>query len=528
MAEQRSMEIPKRLLDQYFQTTAYPYTRHHLDSYNQFLETDLPAIIQSQNPLIVVKDLIKGTNTYEYTVEIYIGGLDGKALSVGTPTLQHMGGEEVRLLFPNEARLRNLTYSAGVYADLLIRVKFAKGVEGEPSVKETTLSKFPLFEIPIMLHSKPCLLYNKPNEFLQSVGECPYDQGGYFIINGTEKVLITHQEQAFNTLYIQNQESDPQIANFSSISCLSPETRQVRRVTFAIVRKSESLHVGLPFVRKSIPICILFRALGLESDREITQAILPSMNPDELKLMEPFLITCFTDAYPILDTYSAIQYIKTLTKGFGEAHVLDIIHNQMFTHVPDSPGARAVYLGDCVRKIYRVYMGLDGKTDRDDTRNQRCLTSGFLTQMLFQGVYKTWMKAVGRAIDEEYNYNVQVYKGENFMNIFAESNAVSIFRSPKASGKQQSHMLTSGLMRGFKGKWGSGLGDEKSGVLQALSRLSYIDFMSHCRRVVLEFDTGMKLTGPRHLHTSQYGYFCTNETPGGASIGITKNLSVLA
>jgi len=527
MAEQRSMEIPRRLLDQYFQTTSYPYTRHHLDSFNQFLETDLPAIIHSQNPLIVVKDLIKGTNNYEYTVEIYVGGLDGKGLSVGTPTLQHMGGEEVRLLFPNEARLRNLTYSAGVYADLLVRVKFARGAEGEPSVKEITLPKFPLFEIPVMLHSKPCLLYNKPNEFLQSVGECPYDQGGYFIVNGTEKVLITHQEQAFNTLYIQNQEADPQISNFSSISCLSPETRQVRRVTFAIVRKSEALHVGLPFVRKSIPICVLFRALGLESDQEIAQAILPSMNPDELKLMEPFLIACFTDSNPILDTFSAIQYIKTLTKGFGEAHVLDIIHNQMFTHVPDTPGARAVYLGDCVRKIYRVYMGLDGKTDRDDTRNQRCLTSGFLTQMLFQGVYKTWMKAVGRAIDEEYNYNVQVYKGENFMNIFAESNAVSIFRSPKASGKQQPHLLTNGIMRGFKGKWGSGLGDEKSGVLQALSRLSYIDFMSHCRRVVLEFDTGMKLTGPRHLHTSQYGYFCTNETPGGASIGITKNLSVL-
>jgi len=530
MAEgkERSMEIPRRLLDQYFQTTSYPYTRHHLDSYNQFLESDLPSIIKSQNPLIVVKDLIKGTNTYAYTVEIYIGGLDGKGLQLGTPTLQHMGGEDVRLLFPNEARLRNLTYSAGLYADILIRVKFGSVPEGQPSVRETVLEKFPLIEIPVMLHSKPCLLYNKPNEFLESVGECPYDQGGYFIINGTEKVLITHQEQAFNTLYIQNQEADPQIANFSSISCLSPETRQVRRVTFAVIRKTEALHVGLPFVRKSIPVCILFRALGIETDEEIMRAILPSMNPDELTLMEPFLVACFTDAYPILDTFSAIEYIKTLTKGFGEAHVLDIIHNQMFSHVPDTPGARAVYLGDCVRKIYRVYMGLEGKTDRDDTRNQRCLTSGFLTQMLFQGVYKTWAKAVGRAIDEEYNYNVQVYKGENFMNIFAESNAIGIFRSPKAGGKQQPHMLTNGLMRGFKGKWGSGIGDEKSGVLQPLSRLSYIDFMSHCRRVVLEFDTGMKLTGPRHLHTSQYGYFCTNETPGGSSIGITKNLSVLA
>ena len=95
----------------------------------------------------------------------------------------------------------------------------------------------------------------------------------------------------------------------------------------------------------------------------------------------------------------------------------------------------------------------------------------------------------------------------------------------------KSGMITEGLMRAFKGKWssgtGAGLGEEKSGVIQALSRLSYMDFMSHCRRVVLDFDTGMKLPGPRRLHTSQYGYFCTSETPGGASIGVTKNLSML-
>ena len=518
---ERSMEIPRRLLDQYFQTTAYPYTRHHLDSYNQFLETDLPAILKSQNPLIVLKDLIPGTNTYEYKVEIYVGGVDGKDLRMGTPTLQHQGGEDVRLLFPNEARLRNLTYAAGLYADILIRVTFGRPIEGQPSVREVSMKHFPLAQIPIMLHSKPCLLYNKPNEFLQAVGECPYDQGGYFIIAGSEKILISHQEQAFNTLYILNQDStnDPKIATYASISCLSPETRQVRRVTFTLVRNTETLEVGLPYVRKPVPICILFRAFGIQSDQEIAELIFSNLDSEEAKLFEPYLIACFNNAYPILDTYSAIEYIKTLTKGFGEAHVLDILHNQTFVHVPDTKGARAAYLGDCVRQIYRVYVNLDKKTDRDDTRNQRILVSGFLTQMLFQGVYKDWSKAVGRAIDEEYNYNKQVYRGESFMNIFAESNASQILKP---------YLITEGLMRGFKGKWGTKSGEDKVGVLQPLSRLSYIDFMSHCRRVVLEFDTGMKLTGPRHLHTSQYGYFCTNETPGGASIGITKNLSVLA
>ena len=129
------------------------------------------------------------------------------------------------------------------------------------------------------------------------------------------------------------------------------------------------------------------------------------------------------------------------------------------------------------------------------------------------------MKAFVLTIGKEYNNNRAVlYKDDNFKNIFQAGNGSKIFMSG---------LLTDMIMKGFKGKWGTGLGEEKSGVLQALSRLSYTDFMSHCRRVILDFDTNMKLTGPRKLHTSQYGYFCTSETPTGASIGIAKNLSIM-
>ena len=138
--------------------------------------------------------------------------------------------------------------------------------------------------------------------------------------------------------------------------------------------------------------------------------------------------------------------------------------------------------------------------------------------MLFSGVYKFWLKSINLAIGREFENHRSLYSGRNFANIFSAGNAPHIFRQGD---------ITNGIMRAFKGKWGSGLGEEKTGVLQALSRLSYCDFMSHCRRVVLDFDTSMKLTGPRHLTSSQYGYFCTSETPGGASIGITKNLSIL-
>jgi DNA-directed RNA polymerase II subunit RPB2 len=523
-------ELSRTLIDRYFRTVSYPYTRHHIDSFDQFLQQDLVNIVKSQNPILILKDLIDDkTNTYKYKVEIFVGGEDGTAIEIGTPTISLQNTDEVRVLFPNEARLRNLTYASQVYADIIVKIAYTTvtGQVIDLSPPPETFQKWPLFKIPIMLHSRYCILNNKPKEFLREVGECPYDNGGYFIIDGAEKILITRQEQAFNTLYVTPQ-TDPKISVYASISCLSSETRQVKRIAFALMRHVEkenftihpTIQVSLPFVRKTIPLFVLFRALGFQSDEEILKMIFPDFDSPEAKILLPKLQPSIIEGFPFLNTYTAIQYIKTLTKGFSVAHVLDIIKNQLFIHMPNDSASQALYLGECVRKILRVSEGYDNKTDRDDTRNQRCLTSGFLVQELFNNSYKLWIKASALAIDKEYNYNKQVlYKDENFKNIFQAGNDSKIFLTD---------LLTNMIMKGYKGKWGTGLGEEKTGVLQAMSRLSYVDFMSHCRRVILDFDTGMKLTGPRKLHPSQFGYLCTSETPTGASIGITKNLAILA
>jgi len=522
-------ELSRSLIDTYFRTVSYPYTRHHIDSYDQFMQQDMIGIIRSQNPIYILKELLPGNNEnnlYKYQVQIFVGGEDGMAIEIGTPTVSLQNAQEVRVLYPNEARLRNLSYSSSVYATIFVKIIYTPSLGGESVTFTETFSNWQLFKIPIMLHSRYCLLHNKPREFLREAGECPYDNGGYFVVDGAEKVLVTRQEQAFNTLYITPQ-NDPKVAVFASISCLSATTRQVKRIAFALTREVDkeqdsayaTIQVSLPFVRRPIPLFVLFRALGFQSDEEILKLIFPNFEDSEAKLLLPKLHASILDAFPFMNSYTAVEYIKTLTKGFSIAHVLDIIKNQLFIHIPNDTSSQALFLGDCVRKILRVNEGYDGKTDRDDTRNQRCLTSGFLIQELFNNCYKSWIKIITLEIDKEYNYNkAQLYKDENFKNIFMEQNGSKIF----AAGK-----LSQMIMKGFKGKWGTGLGEDKSGVLQALSRLSYVDFMSQCRRVILDFDTSMKLTGPRKLHPSQYGYFCTSETPTGASIGITKNLSIM-
>ena len=532
---QEARDIAEHLLNLYFKTQDYPYTRHHIESFDQFLSQDLPAMIAAQNPIILLQTQIPNTKSYAYKAEIFVGGLGGDQIYIGSPTISLQDSKEVRLLFPNEARLRNLSYSALVEADIVIRLTYTSpnptGARGlvekevllDPAQPEFAyLAKFPLFRMPIMLHSRYCVLHGKPQAFVKEAGECIYDYGGYFIVNGAEKVLITHQEQAFNTLYISPQPRDPKVDIYSAISCLNPTTRRVKRIAFGLLRKQNTLQVSLPFVRKPVPVFVVFRAMGIQADEDIMRLILPDPDAAETKILEPLLHESILEAYPFYDTYSAIQYIKVLTKGFSEAHVLDILYNQTFIHVENRPKARASFLAECVRRILRVKAGIDPSTDRDDTRNQRCLGSGILTRMLFQGLYATWVKAMSLALDKEYKFNAGIYEGDKFQNLFLQGTLNEMFKAG---------MITEGIMRAFKGKWssgsGAGVGEEKTGVIQALSRLSYMDFMSHCRRVVLDFDTGMKLPGPRRLHTSQYGYFCTSETPGGASIGITKNLSML-
>jgi len=523
-ASDESRQVSRDLIDTYFKTTTYPYTRHHIDSFNNFLSVDLINIIKS-NPILIVKDLIPNTNKYKYKVEIFVGGPDATQIQIGTPTISLQNTTDVRLLFPNEARLRGLTYASTVTANIIVRITYTADATAQPvllDVPAETFADVPLFKMPIMLHSGYCLLHNKPKEFLREAGECSQDHGGYFVIDGSEKVLVTKQTAAFNTLYITpkfNDPRDPRSTLFATIKCLSPTTRRTKTMSLRIWENGQIM-VGLPFVRLPIPLFVLFRALGFQSDKEIVQLCYPDLESSDAKLFVPKLQPSIVDAWPFMNTFTSIQYIKVLTKGYSEAHVLDILRNQLFTHMPNDPMSQALFLADCVRSILRVSEGFEKPTDRDDIRNQRCITSGYSIQMLFANAYFLWIKAVKLAIDFEYFNDRKTgnYAGSDFRKIFDANKTAALFLPGN---------LTDSLMKGFKGKWGTGLGEEKTGIIQALSRLSYCDFMSHCRRVILEFDTGSKLQGPRRLHGSQWGYFCTNETPGGASIGIAKNMSLL-
>lgn len=523
--------MASNIIHKYFTTQNIPLTKHHIDSYDQFIQRDLKHIVAASNPLIILKDEFASTGIYKYKIELYVGGTDGSKIQAGLPTVRLNGEKDIRLLFPNEARLRNLTYALPIQADISYRITIRANADDQtPIVSEETLEAYPLCSIPLMLHSRYCVLHGKPQSVLKEMGECPEDAGGYFIIDGSEKVLITKQQNAFNTLYITSQKHDDKIEFYSTIQSLDPVSRAISRTALMWTRPIETkalgflpsvLEVKIPMVTKPIPLFILFRALGIQSDHDIVKLIFPDMENPQSVYMADLLTSCINAAQPIVDSYSALNYIKQFTKGLSEIRIIDILQNDFFCHIEKGNyTAKAAYLAHCVRSILRVVKKIDPPTDKDDIRNQRLLTSGFLTQTRFQDVYTSWLEKVSSAIDNEYAYHKQQYQGENFKTLFDPGNRPLVL----ATG-----FIDQNLMRAFKGKWDAGSvggGDEAVGVLQALSRISYLDFMSHCRRVVLEFDSSMKIQGPRRLHTSQFGYFCTSETPTGAHIGLTKNMAI--
>jgi DNA-directed RNA polymerase II subunit RPB2 len=514
-----------RFLEKYFKENDFALTRHHIDTYEQCVFDEIPTIIQASNPIVFMKQPFKEDPTvFAYRIELFIGG-DVKtpqelALSISPPVVTLDSGNTVRRMFPNEARLRNMTYSAQFNADVLIRVTFTRegSVPGsfETEVKEApVIRSFPLFRLPILLRSKLCPTGVADPFRLEEMGECRNDYGGYFIIGGAEKVLITREEQAFNSLYVEKKGKDPKepVQAYASVISLHPETKQTRRVALYLMRGGE-IHVAIPMVRGAFPLFILFRALGLESDEEIVRMIFP----DATDPLAEELVPSIVDAYPIYNKFTAIKYIATLTKGFTEAHVLDILQNLMLAHVPDEPLTRAQYLAEMARAAIHANVGQRGKTDRDDMRNHRFLPTGTLVRELFNACWKEWRKALVETVDRAYRADPQLYQGMAVFDLFNESKIMAVFKPEE---------LNKAILRGYRGKWGTNPENEKTGVLQPLARISYLDATSHTRRVVSDFDSGDKSPGPRKLHTSQVGYFCTSETPTGAHIGITKNMSIM-
>ena len=505
-----STDITWKVIDKLFKSNQNYLVKHHLDSYNDFFKNDLVKIIKENNPIKLIKNQDPKTKQYKNRCELYLGGKSGNRIYYGKPII--VENDENKVMYPNIARLRNMTYAFSIHYDLEVFVE-NDGVE-----KSFLLEKILLGRFPIMVQSDLCVLNKLNKELRFNLGECRNDYGGYFIIDGKEKSIIPQETFANNTMYIRDKVNDTYSHSCEIRSVSEDTSKPVRVFSIRVVsptetQKNSNIVAVIPNVRKPIPIFILMRALGLISDKEIIEYIL--LNLTNNKYID-FLRNSVYDAGKIFTQEAALRYIGSFTKGKGISHAYEIITDYVLPHIGEMNfKQKAYYLGYMTYRLLRVYFKDEKPTDRDNFLYKRIENTGELIYQLFREYYAIQKKHIFTKIDKEYFYNESLYKGN--MEELITKNYVEFFKEK---------ILQDGVKRAFKGNWGSQEHTKRPGVVQDLNRLSFNSHLAQLRKLNLPLDASAKVVGPRLLHTTQWGIIDPVDTPDGGNIGLHKNMAI--
>ncbi|KAF6132183.1 RNA polymerase II subunit B [Phyllostomus discolor] len=360
-----------------------------------------------------------------------------------------------------------------------------------------------------MLRSTYCLLNGLTDRDLCELNECPLDPGGYFIINGSEKVLIAQEKMATNTVYVFAKK-DSKYAYTIWVSMLARGGQGAKKSAIG-----QRIVATLPYIKQEVPIIIVFRALGFVSDRDILEHIIYDFeDPEMMEMVKPSL----DEAFVIQEQNVALNFIGSrgakpgVTKEKRIKYAKEVLQKEMLPHVGVSDFCetkKAYFLGYMVHRLLLAALGRRELDDRDHYGNKRLDLAGPLLAFLFRGMFKNLLKEVRiyaqKFIDRGKDFNLEL--------------AI------------KTRIISDGLKYSLAtGNWG----DQKkahqarAGVSQVLNRLTFASTLSHLRRLNSPIGRDGKLAKPRQLHNTLWGMVCPAETPEGHAVGLVKNLALMA
>jgi DNA-directed RNA polymerase beta subunit len=501
------------ILKTYFDENPYALTKHHLDSYNQFVTKKLVHTVTSMNPVEVVKMESKTSTNVKHTITVLIGGTEpANGITIGKPKIRDPYTDKDKMLLPNECRMLNYTYAADVYANITITYTYRDEAPVEQHLQHVKIAT-----IPVMLRSMLCNLNDiNPTE----AGECGYDRGGYFIIDGKEKVVVAQERNATNYLFV-NKSNEPDKYSYEAfIRCTAEENSVFPKTIYFKVygdfmdnSRVNAITMKIPHIDMEIPVWLVFRLLGVVSDKDIVKHIVgEDLDNPEAKQICDFLYASIREGAVTYTTLDTAKLIANHVRFKSVENVYYIIANNLFPNITDnSLTTKAVYLGYLVNKLVKVALGLQPESDRDNYMYKRIGISGFLLADVFKDYYNKFRVDFWNKIDSEYELRQWTRVDGSLAGKISES----VFNS---------NIITSGLFKSLKGSWGL---DGVQGIVQDLARISYQGFLSHLRRVSSPVDESIKIRRPHQLLASHFGYICPSESPDGGSIGLIKNLSLM-
>jgi DNA-directed RNA polymerase subunit B len=452
--------------------------RQHLNSYNEFMERGLQSIIDEVGEIEI--------ETAEYPYKIKLG-----KIKLQQPRIMELDGS-ITHVAPMEARLRNLTYASPIMLESSI-VEDSKILE----------SRFiHVGDMPVMVKSNACILHNLPELKLIEMGEDSRDPGGYFVINGSERVIVGLEDLSYNKIIVDVEEATGTLLYkakvYSSIVGYRAKLELIMRPDGSVVAK-------IPGSPVDIPLVTLIRALGLESDKDIANAV--SLN----EIIQDDLEPSFEKAGDVITSQDAIIYIsKRIAPGMLEEFQIKraetLLDWGLLPHLgknPDNRHEKALFLGEAASKLIELKMGWIDSDDKDHYGNKVIKFAGQMLADLFRTAFRNLIR------DMKY----QLERSGQKRGINAVAAAV---RPGIISDKLNNAIAT--------GNWGRG----RVGVTQLLDRTNYMSTISHLRRIQSPLSRSQPNFEARDLHATHFGRICPAETPEGSNCGLVKNLALSA
>ena len=533
--EIHNSEIPWILIESYFKHKHLKQlVKHQLESYNYFVNNQIQQTIEMFNPLVIASehDFIKELNLYRLEIEITFVNF-----SIYRPQIYENNGS-TKIMFPQEARLRNFSYSSAMTIDLNIKYIVRNGenyknvLNYQKKIKNVHIGK-----LPIMLKSDLCVLNQYKHLNHNETGECYMDPGGYFIINGSEKTCISQERAAENQIYCYNIEKNnnkwswkAEMKCIPDWKCISP-----KQINILVASRNNgygnALYLQIPRIKIPIPLFIIFRAYNIISDKEICELVMLNITKENMPKMLISLKASIIEANKVVSQEAAIKFIvanviytpMNMDKETGSKKKLDfaieVLNNDIFPHCKTEK-QKIYMLGYMTNILLQTSFGWLLESDRDSYINKRVDLTGPLLNNLLRNYFNKLVKDMKKQIVREINTG-SWKSNDDYENIITKTNIYKIIKSTT---------IEQGIKRALAtGDFGiKQINSNKVGVAQVLNRLTYLSSLSHLRRVNTPIDKSGKLVPPRRLHNSTWGFLCPAETPEGQSIGIVKNLAYLA
>lgn len=461
------------LVRKYFEE--HKFVESSIQSFNTFIERGMQEVVDENKE---AEPAIIPHNIERFVIKF------GK-IWVGKPEITEADGSK-RNIYPVEARLRKISYSAPIFLEISA---YVNDVQRESFTAQ-------IGKMPIMLKSKYCHLAGLGRDELVKHGEDPDEPGGSFIINGTEKVLITVEDLAPNTFTVDRE------ANGTLTGKIFSE-RGSYKIPHTLERKKDGI-AYLTFTRvKKVSLVLILKALGLVKDEDIVRAV----SRDE---QYPGVLV---NLYEFVEVKSREDALDEVAKQIGITQARDvrlervreILQKYLLPHLgvsDDDLLGKAHNLCKMWKRYLEVERGVLAPDDKDHYGNKKLKQSGDLLMDLFAVNFKV---LVG---DLLYNFQRIIKRGK------LPSIRV-IIREKLLTSRIYSSMAT--------GSWVGG----RKGISQRMQRLNYLEALSHLQRIVSPLSASQENFEARALHSTHLGRLCPIETPEGTNIGLRKNLALL-